>query len=124
MSPEQLCEARIYQIIGSHTACISRAAATFARTEDIDRFNRRLASCERNYEDRYDQALERWGDDCPSLENSEEAAQQRVTTSVDDFTSEVSALVSGTPPIAEPGKAILFNNCILPVKLMSPDLPS
>ena len=123
-SPAQRCEARIYEIIGGYTNCISRAAAAFAENENRERYDRNLARCELHYERRYARALERWPDACPTLEKSEEAAKQRVETSIEDFSDEVFGLVSGAAPAAEPGKLIVYNNCTLPVKLMSPTNPS
>jgi hypothetical protein len=123
-SPDQRCRARIYEIIGGYIDCISRAAAAFEKNEDRDRYARNLARCEVHYDRRYDRALDRWPDACPTLEKSEEAAQQRLETSVEDFTGEVFGLISGAVPNAVAGKAILYNNCTVPVKLMSPTNPS
>ncbi len=119
-SDTQKCEASIYKIIGKHVSCTSRAAAAFAKDENTYKYDRRLASCERNYEWRYSRALDKWSDACPTLDDSPHAAKERVETSVSDFSEEVVGLLSSTPPNPVPGMAIVYNNCTLPVKLMSP----
>ena len=84
----------------------------------------REAECDRIYERRYSSALKQWPSACPGSAESVVATQAQFSAAVDETVGRVKWLVSGAPPVVQPGQVILFNNCRLPLKFMSPTNPS
>jgi len=94
-NPAARCTAAIQRAAGKHAKCLLHADAKLAVSGDFDRYNKKVAGCEKAFERRHDRALIRYSvDNCPT--DSADDFQDSVFQSTAQITAAAANTIGGT----------------------------
>jgi hypothetical protein len=114
------CQLKLYRRTGEYLHCLMNAEAALARGQNTRRNDRVRAACAKAYQRSYDAALQLSAAGCPFAASAASGSPSPLDRVVQETTGKVHAMVSGNPPVPIVGQLTLYNNCAVPIKIMSP----
>jgi hypothetical protein len=111
------CQAKLHTLTGGYLDCLLKAESKPTNSPAAEQARIR---CEKTYNRQYDQIVKRGGDECLGSDARSSDIKPLLNSEVTDTVSEVTALITGSPPSPQAATLTVFNGCATPIKIMSP----